>query len=204
MAKTQKMNRPKIILITHQKGGVGKSTLVANLALNLAKNALVAIVDLDHQGSLISLQGQFENIQIYPATTMISDLKDINANFILLDSPPYLLENTVELVKISDVIIVPTKASLLDIIAISRTLDILISSTTERNKILITLNMIKANTTLTNTVFRELKKHNLDIAKTRISDLVDFTRSISNKGLITKKAQYQIDALTKEILIKLI
>lgn len=198
------MNRPKIILITHQKGGVGKSTLVANLALNLAKNALVAIVDLDHQGSLISLQGQFENIQIYPATTMISDLKDINANFILLDSPPYLLENTVELVKISDVIIVPTKASLLDIIAISRTLDILISSTTERNKILITLNMIKANTTLTNTVFRELKKHNLDIAKTRISDLVDFTRSISNKGLITKKAQYQIDALTKEILIKLI
>lgn len=203
MAKTQKMNKPKIILITHQKGGVGKSTLVANLALNLAKNAVVAIVDLDHQGSLISLQGQFENIQIYPATTMISDLKDINANFLLLDSPPYLLENTVELAKISDVIIVPTKASLLDIIAISRTLDILISST-ERNKILITLNMVKANTTLTNTVFRELKKHNLDIAKTRISDLVDFTRSIYNKGLVTKKAQYQIDALTKEILIKLI
>lgn len=193
----------KIILITHQKGGVGKSTLVANIALNLAKNAVVAIVDLDHQGSLISLKGQFENIQIYPATTKISDLKDVNADFIIIDTPPYLFENIAELAKISDVIIVPTKASLFDLIAISRTLDLLLSST-ERNKILITLNMVKANTTLTNTVFRELKKHNLDIAITRISDLVDFTRSISNKGLVTKKAQYQIDALTKEILIKLI
>lgn len=193
----------KIILITHQKGGVGKSTLVANLALNLAKNALVAIIDLDYQGSLTSLKGQFENIQIYPATTMISELKNLNADFIIIDTPPYLFENIAELAKISNVIIVPTKASLFDLIAISRTLDLLLSST-EGSKILITLNMVKANTTLTNTIFRELKKHNLNIAKTRISDLVDFTRSISNKGLVTKKAQYQIDALTKEILIKLI
>ena len=43
---------PKIILITHQKGGVGKSTLTFNLAVNLVDNAKVCIVDMDYQGSL--------------------------------------------------------------------------------------------------------------------------------------------------------
>jgi len=34
-----------IILITHQKGGVGKSTLTFNLAQNIAKDSKVAVLD---------------------------------------------------------------------------------------------------------------------------------------------------------------
>ena len=41
----------KIVLITHQKGGVGKSTITYNLAVNLKDNAAVCIVDMDVQGS---------------------------------------------------------------------------------------------------------------------------------------------------------
>ena len=64
--------------------------------------------------------------------------------------------------------------------------------------------MVKANTTLTDTMYRELKTFGVAIAKTRVSDLVDFSRSITNKGVTSSKAKYQLDALTKEILIKLI
>lgn len=39
----------KKILITHQKGSVGKSTLTFNLAQNISENASVAILDLDFQ-----------------------------------------------------------------------------------------------------------------------------------------------------------
>lgn len=44
----------KIILITHQKGGVGKSTLTFNLACNLKESAKVCILDMDSQGSVSS------------------------------------------------------------------------------------------------------------------------------------------------------
>ena len=47
---------PKIILITHQKGGVGKSTLTFNLAQNIAANSRVAVLDFDLQGSLSQLE----------------------------------------------------------------------------------------------------------------------------------------------------
>jgi len=42
----------KISLITHQKGGVGKSTLTFNLAQNISSKAKVAVLDMDVQGSL--------------------------------------------------------------------------------------------------------------------------------------------------------
>jgi chromosome partitioning protein len=47
---------PKIVLVTHQKGGVGKSTLTFNLAQNISSSANVAVLDFDLQGSLSQLK----------------------------------------------------------------------------------------------------------------------------------------------------
>lgn len=38
---------PKFILITHQKGGVGKSTLAFNLASNIKDVTKTCIIDMD-------------------------------------------------------------------------------------------------------------------------------------------------------------
>ncbi len=46
---------PKVICIANLKGGVGKTTITANLAGTLAKNHRVAVVDLDWQTSLSRL-----------------------------------------------------------------------------------------------------------------------------------------------------
>lgn len=193
----------KTIIITNQKGGVGKSTLTANLALTLNSSASVVIVDLDHQGSLISLLGSSNDITVLGAETSIETINDLFFDFILIDTPPYLFRDMAQLAALSDLVIIPTRAGILDAIAIQQTLGILKVIECPK-KLFIVLNMVKANTNLTNDVYRELKKHNVAIAKTRISDLVDFTRSVMHKGLTTRKAQYQIDALTKEILIKLL
>jgi chromosome partitioning protein len=46
----------KVITISHQKGGVGKSTVALNLAVELSKEYNVAVVDLDHQRSMTIFQ----------------------------------------------------------------------------------------------------------------------------------------------------
>ena len=55
---------PKFILSTHQKGGVGKSTITYNLACALNRNAKVVICDLDAQGTLAEIRGISE-VPIY-------------------------------------------------------------------------------------------------------------------------------------------
>lgn len=193
----------KIILITHQKGGVGKSTITANLAFNLSTNASVGIVDLDQQGSLASLSKHFSNIRVYGSDTSLQEIKNLTEELLLIDTPPYLFKNIKDLAKMSDLVIVPTRAGILDTIAINQTLKIL-QEVISKDKILVVLNFIKPRTSITDDVYREIRKSRVPIAKTRISDLVDFTRSIINNGLTQTKSQYQIDALTKEVLTKLI
>ena len=42
----------KVIAITHQKGGVGKTTIATNLAVELSKKYKVKVIDLDLQKSM--------------------------------------------------------------------------------------------------------------------------------------------------------
>ena len=56
----------KIILITHQKGGVGKSTLTFNLACNLKESAKVCILDMDNQGSLLNIS-ELSQVPVFTA-----------------------------------------------------------------------------------------------------------------------------------------
>jgi len=46
------MKKPYVIVVAHQKGGVGKSTVAANLAVELSKKTNLQVVDLDTQRSL--------------------------------------------------------------------------------------------------------------------------------------------------------
>lgn len=188
----------KTILITHQKGGVGKSTLTFNLAANLRENAKVCIVDMDNQGSLINIK-ELSEVSIFSG----SDLKKIQKedyDFIFIDTPPYLTDKLPELCKISDVIIIPTKAGVLDLLAIRSTIDIIKKSGNQK-KAVIVFNMVKPNTTLTDEIKNQLEEYDVRVSKNMISDLVAFSRSVLINGVEHhNKAQKQIDNLTKEIL----
>ena len=54
----------KIIALANLKGGVGKTTLTANLGAMLARDKRVLLVDLDYQGSLTSLCLPPERIEV--------------------------------------------------------------------------------------------------------------------------------------------
>lgn len=195
---------PKIILITHQKGGVGKSTLTFNLAQNIAANSRVAVLDFDLQGSLSQLEELVTDFKIIPYQDKLESISELQYDFIFIDTPPYLSNHLAKLISISDLIIVPTKAGILDLLAIKSTLAI-IEQEKRTMDTLVVFNMIKPNTTLTLDILIGLEEYNVKIATTHISDLVAFTRSVLLKGVSNdKNAQKQIDQLTEEILTKLI
>lgn len=195
---------PKIILITHQKGGVGKSTLTFNLAQNIAANSRVAVLDFDLQGSLSQLEELVTDFKIIPYQDKLESISELQYDFIFIDTPPYLSNHLAKLISISDLIIVPTKAGILDLLAIKSTLAI-IEQEKRTMDTLVVFNMIKPNTTLTLDILIGLEEYNVKIASTHISDLVAFTRSVLLKGVSNdKNAQKQIDQLTEEILTQLI
>ena len=192
---------PYFILTTHQKGGVGKSTLTYNLAVNLKDKAKVCIVDMDVQGSL----SDFKNFAPVPVLSpdKLLELKNSNIDFVFIDTPPYLSNKLPELCKLANAIIIPTKAGVFDVLAIRSTIEIVKQSGSEK-KALIVFNMIKPNTSLTEEIKSQLNEHNITVAKTMVSDLVAFSRSALHNGVEdNKKALSQIEALTNEILILL-
>lgn len=188
----------KIISVIHQKGGVGKSTLTFNIACNLKDSANVEIVDMDYQGSLLKIRGISE-VPIHTADKLDELIKK-DLDFLFIDTPPYLSENLPKLIKMSDAIIIPTKAGFFDFLAIESTID-LIKQTGGEDKSMIVFNMVKPNTTLTSEIREKLTEYEIKVADTKVSDLVAITRSGLVNGVEdSENAQNQINELTEEII----
>lgn len=194
---------PKIILVTHQKGGVGKSTITYNLANSLfEKNTKVAICDLDFQGTLSELKN-ISNVPIFVGEKEIEKLKKSDYDFVFIDTPPYLFARLGELSKLADLIIIPTKVGIADFIAISKTIEI-VENAGMKNKIMVVLNMVKPKTTLTTEMQESLSNIDIYVANSNLSDLVSFTRSFATNRLEDEKANQQIENLLVETLNKLL
>jgi len=188
----------KIISVIHQKGGVGKSTLTFNLASNLKESATVEIVDMDYQGSLLKIKGISE-VPIHTADELDNLVKK-DLDFLFIDTPPYLSENLPKLIKMSDAIIIPTKAGYFDFLAIESTID-LIKESGGQDRSMIVFNMIKPNTSLTAEIKEKLDEYNIKVADSMISDLVAITRSGLVNGVEdSDNAQNQINELTEEVI----
>ena len=154
---------------------------------------------MDSQGSLINIS-ELSEVPIFTADMLNEKIKS-DYDFIFIDTPPYLNEKIIDLCNISDVIIIPTKAGVLDLLAIKSTIDIVKQAKSE-NKAIIVFNMIKPNTTLTEEIKSQLQDYNIKVSKNMLSDLVSFSRSVLVNGVEeNNNAQKQIDNLTKEILM---
>ena len=98
----------KVICVTNQKGGVGKTTTAVNLSYYLAKNKLrVLLVDLDPQGNATSglgfekekLKATMTDVMLGEATIEDVILKTKFKNFELASATPQLANAEVELTK---------------------------------------------------------------------------------------------------------
>lgn len=175
----------KIITISHQKGGVGKSTLALNLCYAF-QNANVALCDTDLQGSLSSLNLMADGLNLIPFEPNLSKLRQLPYDLIIIDTPPYLSSNLSQIFKQSDLVIVPTKAGIFDMMAIRGTIELLKKSMLENPNLKtgIVFNMVKHHSSLIKEMQSLTKDIEIPVFKTHITDRVSYTRSIINGGIL--------------------
>jgi chromosome partitioning protein len=114
------------IAVVNSKGGTGKTTLAAALAVRAAKDSKrVAMVDLDPQHSLAEWfdmrAGASDNPRMFADVDQADDAKERAErdgwDWVFLDGPPGALRKLKEMVEAADFAMIPVKASGLDLLA---------------------------------------------------------------------------------------
>ena len=197
---------PKIITLSHQKGGVGKSTLTLNLAYSFGDNLNTAIIDLDPQGTIAQLKPIIKTVGVISDIKDIRSIQDLPYDVIFVDTPPYLSDQLPELFNISDLVIIPTKASLADLMAIRSTIAILAEAKKIKPslKTAIVFNMVKQNALITEEIKGLIDEFGTPVLSGMVTDRLSFIRSLGmNKGVYAiddPKAKAEIDILTEQII----
>jgi chromosome partitioning protein len=82
----------KVIVIAHQKGGVGKSTIAANIAVELSKQFDVKVIDLDFQGSLTYFNNKRTQQNLSPLDIIKIDSINELRNVLNSDGGIYIID----------------------------------------------------------------------------------------------------------------
>jgi chromosome partitioning protein len=132
MATVRRAVSTRTITVAASKGGVGKSTVAAALAAQAAaEGARVALIDTDPQGSLQrwwELRGKPASPALVTGVERIAEavelLTEDGWEWIIIDTPPALIETIEEGIAVADLVIVPVRASALDVEAIGPVVDL--------------------------------------------------------------------------------
>ena len=126
----------KIITIAQQKGGAGKSTIAAHIAVGLSqRGSKVLIIDTDPQGSIKNWHkireenfGKgYTGIHIadtsgWKVSSSITQYKN-RVDFIIIDSPPHTEIEAKNAIRSADLVLIPLQASPTDLWATQSTID---------------------------------------------------------------------------------
>lgn len=120
----------KVLTIANNKGGVGKSTCAAHLALEATKNGLkTLLIDLDPQQSLEKWWNKRVDEEPFLAEVKIEELVDdikyvnsIGFDFCIIDTPRDLKESILAAIQVADLVLIPCKPTTPDLQAVGRTI----------------------------------------------------------------------------------
>lgn len=189
----------KIVTIAQQKGGAGKSTLAAHLALAWAlKKKSVALVDIDPQQSLAAWYGQreislgadqtritFASATGWRAAGVVEKLAKTH-DYVLIDSPPHADTDARVAVRAADLVLVPAQPSPLDVWATLPTLEMAVK---EKSAVLLVLNRVPPRANLTAQMITKLGGYKVTVAKSTIGNRVAFADAmVSGRTALETKA----------------
>ncbi len=204
-----------VITLAQQKGGSGKTTVCANLAVELAaRGHRVAVLDSDPQGSLgrwfmarveresgVSGDMDFSTASAWGVSYEASKYKKTH-DFVLIDTPPKIDSDLKPALKVSDLVVVPVSASQVDLWATEGVLEM---AAREGKRPLAVLNRARSGTKLTAKIRGELSELEANAAETVIANRVAYAEAMGvGQGVCeygrAAAAASEIKALADEVL----
>ena len=214
-------NMSQIISIANQKGGVGKSTIVFNLAAALANSKhTVFVVDADPQGTVsmwAKARARHESNKINPNITFTENpwapeeilklSQPPNYEFIIVDCGPANNKATKAALVVSNLTIIPISPSPLDINSARNTIELVEEGTSRgatKSKVYLLISKKIVGTNLAKEARDTCEMLKLPILKTEISQRVALCESaITGQSVLeyapNSVAAEEFIALEKEV-----
>ena len=208
----------KVITISQQKGGTGKTTLAVHLALAFIKyhNLKVAIIDTDPQGSLgkwfmIRTEKKLSNDNLTFKTASLwgaqyeSKALKKDHDIVIIDTPPKIESDARPSIESADLVLIPVAASHVDFWATGAIVEI---AKKANKKILIQINRSSQRSKLISKTNDFIKSLNLSATKTIIGNRQIFAASMGDGKTAVEKqkksmAVEEIKKISEQILLEL-
>lgn len=206
----------RVITLAQQKGGSGKTTLTAHLAVAFARmGKRVAVVDIDPQGSLTRWAAERKANGHEPAIAVealagwrtqgqVDQLKRSH-DIVLIDSPPHADTDARLAVRAADLVVVPLQPSPMDIWATKPTLDM---AAAEKRPVLLVLNRTDSRAKLSEILGQAAAGLGAPIAETRLGSRTAYAAAmLDGRTAIETDARGrpadEMRALAGEIMIRI-
>ena len=205
----------KVITISQQKGGTGKTTLAVHLALAFIKyhNLKVAIIDTDPQGSLgkwfmIRTEKKLSNDNLTFKTASLwgaqyeSKALKKDHDIVIIDTPPKIESDARPSIESADLVLIPMAASHVDFWATGAIVEI---AKKANKKILIQINRSNQRSKLISKTNDFIKSLNLSATKTIIGNRQIYAASMGEGKTAVEKqkksnAVEEIKQLSEQVL----
>ena len=185
----------KVIAVAQQKGGSGKTTIAANLAVAYARQGLtVALLDTDPQGSLgrwfmarrerLGEPGmEFSTSSAWGVSYECEKLRR-QADIVLIDTPPKVDADLRPALREADLVLIPVATSHVDLWATEGVLDL---ARRERKRATVILNRVKPGTRLAAEVAEAAEALEAELAQAVLANRIAYAETLG-QGLGAQEA----------------
>lgn len=205
-----------VITIAQQKGGAGKTTVAAQLAVAWSKSKSVALIDIDPQGSLSAWYRMRQeklgpdaggmHLSDIPGWKIGTELDKLRRRYdiVIIDSPPHAETEARAAIRSGDLVVVPIQPSPMDLWATKATLDLAVK---ERRQALLVINRLPPRGKLPEIVLTSLREADTPIATATLGNRMAYASSMMDgRGVVETAhgtpAADEIEALAAEIASK--
>jgi chromosome partitioning protein len=202
----------KVVTIAQQKGGAGKTTLAAQLAVAwTGRGYSVALLDVDPQGSLsawfgVRREGGLEEkltVAEVPGWKLSGEIDHLKTrcDIIVIDTPPHAETDARVAVRVASLVLVPVQPSPMDLWATKPTLAL---AQREKTPVTLVLNRLPSRGKLADRVRAKIAAEAFPLAETALGNRSAFAASMMDgKGVVETQpkglAATEIRALADEL-----